>query len=179
MKRNTFYIFFTFILASCQVIAQPTPYKGTFLFNLTEEQYSSKLLTLDDLKNNGIYFLSFDKESLVKYDTVNKAFSFTSKGFETKHFAIVHKNDTIFIDYPSKLAVITFVKIPIPLDSSNSYSFSNEYIYDAIHSNKNKYLNDIFYLCQGCFLSRYKMNEETINGLKESIHWQRVELKEE
>ena len=44
---------------------------------------------------------------------------------------------------------------------------------------KNKYLNDIFYLCQSCFLSRYEMNEEIIKSLKESIHWQRVELKEE
>ena len=179
MKLNTLYIFFAIILTCGQSFAQPTPYGGTFLFNLTEQQYSSKLLTVDDLKNNDIYFLSFDKESVVKYDTVNKAFSFTSKGYETKHFAIVHKNDTILIDYPSLLGVSTFVKMPIPLESSKSYSFSNQYIYDAIHSNKNKYLNDIFYLCQGCFLSRYEMNEEIIKNLKESIHWQRVEIKEE
>jgi hypothetical protein len=170
MKLNIFYIFFVIILTRGQSFAQPTPYGGTFLFNLTEQQYPSKLLTLDDLKNNDIYFLSFDKESVVKYDTVNKAFSFTSKGYE---------NDTILIDYPSLLGVSTFVKMPIPLESGKSYSFSNQHIYDAIHSNKNKYLNDIFYLCQGCFLSRYEMDEEKIKSLKESIHWQRVEIKEE
>lgn len=179
MKLNTLYIFFAFILTCGQCFAQPTPYEGTFLFNLTEQQYPSKILTVDDFKNKDIYFLSFDKESLVKYDTVNKAFSFTSKGYETKHIAIVHKNDTILINYPSLLGIRIFVKMPIPLESGKSYSFSSQYIYDAIHSNKNKYLNDVFYLCQGCFLSRYEMNDETKKGLKESIHWQRVEIKEE
>ena len=177
MKLNTLYILCAIILTCGQGFAQPTPYDGTFLFNLTEHQYPSKLLTVNDLKSKDIQFLTFDKESILKYDTVNKAFSITTKGFETKHFAIVHKNDTIFIDYPSKKGVRTFVKMPIPLDSVKSYSFSNQYIYDAIHSNKNKYLNDIFYLCQGCFLSRYEMNEEIIKNLKESIHWQRVEIK--
>lgn len=179
MKLNTLYIFFIIILYCGQGFAQPTPYNGTFLFNLTEQLYPRNLLTVDDLKNKDIYFLSFDKESVIKYDTMNKAFSITTKGFETKHFAIVHKNDTIFIDYSSFLGVSTFVKMPIPLESSKSYSFSNQYIYDAIHSNKNKYLNDIFYLCQGCFLSRYEMSEEIIKILKESIHWQRVKIKEE
>lgn len=178
MKLNTLYIFFALILICGQSFAQPTPYGGTFLFNLSEHQYPSKLLTVDDLKIK-TFTLSFDKESIVKYDTLNKAFSITTKGFETKHFAIVHKNDTIFIDYPFLLGVSTFVKTPIPLESNKSYSFSNQYIYDAIHSNKNKYLNDIFYLCQGCFFSRYEMNEEMIKNLKESIHWQRVDIKEE
>ncbi len=179
MRLNTLYIFFALIFICGQGFAQPTPYDGTFLFNLSEQQYPSKLLTVDDLKNKNIYFLSFDKESIVKYDTLNNAFSITTKGFETKHFAIVHENDTIIIDFPSLLGVSTFLKMPIPIESSKSYSFSNQYIYDAIHSNKNKYLNDIFYLCQGCFLSRYEMNEEIKKSLNESIHWQRVELKEE
>ena len=179
MKLYKLYIIFAIIITCGQVFAQPQPYGGTFLFNLTKQQYPRKLLTVDDLKSNEIQFLSFDKESIVKYDTVNKAFSFTSKGFETKQFAIVYKNDTIFIEYPSLLSVCTFVKMPIPLESSISYSFSNQYIYDAIHSNKNKYLISIFYLCQGCFLSRYEMNEETKKGLKEAIHWQKAEIKEE
>lgn len=179
MRLNTLYIFFALIFICGQGFAQPTPYDGTFLFNLSEQQYPSKLLTVDDLKNKNIYFLSFDKESIVKYDTLNKAFSITTKGFETKHFAIVHENDTIIIDFPSLLGVSTFLKMPIPIESSKSYSFSNQYIYDAIHSNKNKYLNDIFYLCQGCFLSRYEMKEESVKRLKESIHWGRIELKQE
>ncbi len=179
MKKKVLFIFFAILLVCGRGLAQPTPYKGTFLFNLTVQQYPSKLMTVDDLKNKGIRFLSFDNESVIKYDTVYNAFSITAKGFETKHFAIVHKNDTILIDYPSRLGISIFVKAPIPLKGSSGYSFSNEYIYDAIHSNKNKYLNSIFYLCQGCILSRYEMNDETINGLKESIHWQSVELKEE
>ncbi|MCH8536076.1 MAG: hypothetical protein LAT51_13480 [Flavobacteriaceae bacterium] len=179
MKLNRFYIFFAIIFTCGQVFAQPTPYYGTFLFNLTEQQYRSKLMTVDDLKKKGIRFLSFDKESVIKYDTVNNAFSITAKGFETKHFAIVHKNDTILIDYPSIQGVSIFIKAPIPLKGSKGYSFSNEYINDAISSNKDKYLNSIFYLCQGCLLSRYEMKKEIIKSLKESIHWQTVELKEE
>lgn len=172
-------MFFAIISYCRQGFAQPAPYGGTFLFNLTEQKYSSNLLTVDDLKNKGIYFLSYAKESIVKYDIANKAFSITTKGFETKHFAIVHENDTLFIDYPSLLGVSIFVKMPIPLENSKSYSFSNQYIYDAIHSNKNKYLNDVFYLCQGCFISRYEINEETKKGLKESRYWQRLEIKAE
>jgi hypothetical protein len=179
MKTKILYLLFLVFLFVGQLFAQPAPYYGTFLFNLTEQQYPSKLMTVDDLNKKDIRFLSFDKESIFKYDTINKAFSFTTNGIETKQFAIIHKNDTLFIDYPSILAVSIFVKVPIPLDSIKSYSFSNEYIYDAIHSNKNKYLNSIFYLCQSCFLSRYKMNKETKKRLKKSIHWKSVELKEE
>lgn len=179
MNTRILYTLFTIFIFSGMGFAQPAPYKGTFLFNLTEQQYPSKLMTVDDLKNKGIRFLSFDKESVIKYDTVNNAFSITAKGFETKHFAIVYKNDTILIDYPSRQGVSIFVKVPIPLESSKGYSFSNEYIYDAISSNKAKYLNSIFYLCQSCFLSRYEMNEETKKRLKNSIHWQTVELKKE
>lgn len=179
MKLKILYTLFTIFIFSGMGFAQPSPYYGTILFNLTEQQYPRKLITVDDLKSKDIRFLSFDKESIFKYDTINKAFSLTTNGFETKQFAIIHKNDTLFIEYPSILAVSIFVKAPIPLIGTKSYSFSNEYIYDAIHSNKSNYLNSIFYLCQGCFLSRYEMKKETKKRLKNSIHWQTVELKKE
>lgn len=179
MKPKILYTLFIIFIFSGMGFAQPSPYYGTILFNLTEQQYPSKLITVDDLKSKDIRFLSFDKESIFKYDTINNAFSLTTNGFETKHFAIVYKNDTILIDYPSRKGVSIFVKVPIPLKGSKGYSFSNEYIYDAISSNKDKYLNSIFYLCQGCLLSRYEMKEEIIKSLKESIHWQTVVLKEE
>lgn len=93
MKLNTLYIYFAIILTFRQGFSQPTPYGETFLFNLlTEQQYLSKLLTVDYFKSKAIQFLTFDKETIVKYKTVNNGFSITPKGFETKHFAIVQKN---------------------------------------------------------------------------------------
>lgn len=170
MKTVILFTLYLTCLLTGMSFAQPSSYDGTFIFNLTEKEYPSKLITIEELKTKDIRFLSFNKESIVKYDTINKAFSFTSDGFETKQFAIVHKRDTIFIDYPSVKSVSVCLNTLIPLDKSNGYSFSNENIYDAISSNKNKYFNSIFYLCQGCLLSRYKMKEATKKQLHKYRH---------
>lgn len=159
-------------------IAQPAPFKGTLLFNLTEKENTGNYLTVEDFKREKVQLLSSYKESELKYDIIQKAFSFTTIGFEQKAFAIIYKNDTTFIDYPSlPFLGAVFVKSPIPLDGE-SFSFANKHTYDAIHSNE--YYNDfrIFYLCQGCFMSiTYAMTEETKKHVEKYIKYT-IKLKE-
>jgi|SRR5690554_4641655 len=173
--KKLFYILFLTVLISFKGFAQPTPFDGTLLFNLTEKDYPSKHLTIEELKNKNIQFLSTYPNSIIKYDTIKKAFSFTTRGYESKGFAIAYKNDTIYISYPS-LHRDVFVKAPIPLNGK-SFSFYNKFTYDAMHSNRNI---EIFNLCQGCMISQYEMSEEIIKQMEKTKRkWHVIELKEE
>ncbi|MFN8417039.1 MAG: hypothetical protein U0U66_11970 [Cytophagaceae bacterium] len=159
--------------------AQPATFAGTFLFNLTEKGNFGEFLTVEAFKSGKVQILSNDKESELTYDTLHKAFSYTTYGFENKQLAIIYNNDTIFINYPSLPFVgAVFVKAPIPLNGM-SYSFSNEFTYDAMHSNH--YFNDfrIFYLCQGCNISdTYTMTEKTKKYIRKDLFTNPVEFKE-
>lgn len=150
------------ILISQNCFAQPGQFKGTLLFNLNDNTDSYKTITPSEIETKNIRFLSYYKNSVLKYDTTYKAFSFTTSGDEVKVFAIVYKSDTILIDYPSvKLDNSVFIKTPIPL-VGKSFSFYNPYIYDAMFSNYRNKISSIFYLCDGCFISKqYEMSVKT------------------
>src|SRR5690554_6322040 len=113
---RTIILLFIVLLFSGKGFSQPSGHLGTLLFNLTEDDNKWKPITPEELKSKNIRFLSDDKgSSIIKYDTINKAFSFTRDGFHAKHFAIIHKNDTIYIEYPSvKHHKSAFVVSPIP-----------------------------------------------------------------
>lgn len=159
-------------------IAQPAPFSGTLLFNLTEKEKAGRYLTIEDFKSEKVRVLSYSESSELKYDTTKQAFSFTTIGFEQKDFAIIYKNDTTFIAYPSlRFLDAVFIKSPIKLNDGN-FSFANKHIYDAIHSNKYYYDFRIFYLCQGCFMSsNYTMPKETKERIEKYIKYS-IELKE-
>ena len=165
-------IFIIFYLFAFQFngFAQPAPYPSTLLFNLVEKEkeYSGNWITPDELKSKNITFLSYNENSELRYDTIHKAFAFTTMGFECKDFMIIYNNDTIFINYPSlPFAHVIFVKMPIPLNGK-SFSFYNKYTYDAL--NTNHYYNkfSIFYLCQGCWISeQYEMSKEYKEHMRE------------
>lgn len=142
--------------------AQPTPFRGTLLFNLTEKEYTGEWINVETFESKNIRLLSKYKDSELSYDTLHKAFAFTTNGAEHKEFAIIYQSDTLFINFPSlPFLEAVFIQSPIPL-IGKSFSFSNPFIYDAMHSNKNNHKSRIFYLCQGCFLSsQYEMKEET------------------
>ena len=166
MKKAITYIFFVIILFSQNCLAQPSSFRGTFYFNLNDDDDAYKTVTTDEIQSKNIRFLSYDKQSVLKYDTIQKAFSYTTKGLEKKQFAIVYKKDTIYVDYPSlDFGNSVFVKTPIPL-KGKSYSFFNEKSYDALHSNCRGKVLTVFYLCDGCLISRYEMIEETKKQLK-------------
>lgn len=159
---NKIITFLLIIILNMKGFGQPTPFKGTLLFNLTETEYTGSLIKKEEFISKKIKILSRQKDSELKYDTIHNAFSFTTNGTELKEFAIVYNNDTIFIDYPSLPRVNeVHILMPIPLNGK-SFSFSNEFTYDAMHSNANYNKFKIFYLCQGCFLStQYEMTIET------------------
>ena len=118
------------------------------------------MITIDDIQKGKVQILSYDNENSIEYDTIHKAFSFRSKGFETRSFTILYKNDTIQINYPSVRTIsAVFIKSPILLNGKN-YSFSNKYIYDSMHSNHYNNCFAIFNLCEGCFISEYEMPNE-------------------
>jgi hypothetical protein len=149
------------ILFNLNGVAQPAPFRGTLLFNLTEKEHTGTYLRIEDFKTEKVQLLSYNKESKLKYDSINKAFSFTTNGSVMKNFAIVYKKDTVFISYPSLryLKALSIV-MPIPLNGK-SFSFYTKYTYDAIHSNESSYFNNIYNLCHGCFISdTYSMSEE-------------------
>ncbi len=162
MKKLLKFIFFITVVISQNCFAQPTPFDGTLLFNLNDDVDSYKTITPAEMETKNIRFLSYYKNSTLKYDTLNKAFSFTTTGEERKLFAIVYKGDTIIIDYPSiKSANSVFIKTPIPL-KGKSFSFYNEYTYDAMFSNYRGKVYAIFNMCDGCFVSRqYEMPLKT------------------
>jgi hypothetical protein len=166
MEKLITYIFFAIVLISQNCFAQPSPFRGTFFFNLNDDEDKYKPITIDEIESKNIRFLSYNKESIIKYDTIQKAFSFTTKGFENKQFAIVYEKDTIYVDYPSlDFGNSVFIKTPIPL-KGKSYSFFSEKIYDAIHSNCRGKVSTIFYLCDGCLIRQYEMTDETKKQLK-------------
>jgi hypothetical protein len=166
MKKAITFIFFALMLISQSGHAQPSPFQGSLFFNLNDDENAYKPLTPDEVKSKNIRFLSYNKRSVVKYDTIQKAFSFTTEAFERKQFAIVYEKDTVYIDYPSiDFGNAVFVKTPIPL-KGKSYSFYNDKTYDALHSNGRHKVSTIFYLCEGCLISRYEMTEETKKQLK-------------
>ncbi len=174
--KHIFTILLT-LLFNSESNAQPMPFNGTLLFNLTEKGNNGEFLTIEDFKSEKVRLLSYDSESELKYDTVHKAFSFSTTLYDIKEFAIIYNNDTIYISYPSKPNLeAVFVKEPIPLNGT-SFSFSNKYIYDALISNH--YLNDfgIFYLCQGCHISAiYEMTEETKMYLRKDLFTYQIKL---
>lgn len=186
MKRSPFYILFLILLFLEKGFAQPSWYSGTLLFNLSEEPYTKtkKDITIDDFKNKTIHLLSPDeKTATLKYDTINKAFSFTTKiGYELKTFAVVHKTDTIYIDFPAVPRYNTHIciKSPIPL-KGKSFSFYDRKIYDAMIVNYEYNKTDIFYLCRSWqSFSSYEMEEERKEQLKKNAHsWHVIEFKEE
>lgn len=149
-------------LTYLNVFAQPSDFSGTLLFNLTETENSWNPMSADEIVSRNISFLSFKKNSTLKYDSINNALSYTTDGYEINWLAIVYKKDTIYIDYPSvKLGNSVFVKAPIPLNGK-SFSFFNENTYDAMHSNCRGRVNTVFYLCDACFISKqYEMPEKT------------------
>lgn len=178
MKKIVLLFLFFF---SVKGLTQPTPFNGTLFFNLAEEEegkYIGRAITPEELKNKNIQFLSTDLNSIFKYETINKAFSFTTNGYEIKNFAIAYKNDTIYISYQS-LHKDVFIKTPIPLNGK-SFTFYNKFIYDAMHSNKSDI--KIFNLCQGCIISQYETPEEIVKQIEKTKNkrkWFVIELKEE
>jgi len=149
------------LLLNYNGIGQPSPFKGTLLFNLSEKEYGAAF-NIAELESKNIQILSYDKNSEFSYDTVNRAFAFTTEGLENKEFAIVYQRDTIYITYPSlPFLSAVLIKAPIPL-IGKSFSFFNKHTYDAIHSNKNYKEPRIFNLCQGCFISQYYAMPEEI-----------------
>lgn len=160
MKKNV--TFLLIIMLNLNGFGQPTPFRGTLLFNLTETEYTGSIIKKEEFLSKKIKILSASKGGELKYDTIHNAFSFTTNGTECKEFAIVFKNDTIYIDYPSLPTVnAVHIMMPIPLNGKN-FSFSNKFTYDAMHSNMKYDKFNIFYLCQGCFLSKqYEMTLET------------------
>ncbi len=151
----------------CTVNAQR--FQGTFLFNLIEN--SGNLITTQDIKSKNIKFLSSDSNSVIKYDSLRKAFSFTTRGYDKKYLGIVYEHDTIFIAYPSYPTISTyFLKTPIPLNG-NSFSFYSEQDSDQIpiYPNNNGVLTE--YIYHNDILSEtYKMKEETKNILKKRLN---------
>lgn len=183
MRRSTFYILLLILLFSGKGFAQPSWYPGTLLFNLTERPLKKNDITLNDIKSKNIRFLSTDKESIIKYDTIHKAFSYTTnKGYEVKTFAVVYQKDTIFIDFPSasrqKKTNAVFVKQLIPLNEK-SFSFYDNKILDAMNANCAYNKIDIFYLVYGSIIHNYEMSEERRKQLSRHLKWHNIELKEE
>ena len=167
------------LILNLSVFGQPTPFRGTLLFNLTETEYTGNTLKKEDIISKEINLLSRHKGCEFKYDTIHKAFSFTTNGTEYKEFAIVYKKDTVFIDFPSLPSIkAVHIKMPIPLNGK-SFSFSNIFTYDAMHSNMSYNDSNIFYLCQGCFIStQYEMPIETQNRKNKKYFVNEVKLKE-
>lgn len=177
MKKIITYLLF--LILNLNGFGQPTPFRGTLLFNLTETEYTGSLIKKEEFISKKIKILSRHKDCELKYDTIHNAFSFTTNGTECKEFAIVYKNDTVFIDYPSLPRVnAVHIMMPIPLNGK-SFSFSNKFTYDAMHSNINYNNFNIFYLCQGCFLStQYEMTIETKKRKNKQYFINEVKLKE-
>lgn len=157
--------------------AQPTPFPGTLLFNLVEKENTGKFINIAEFENRNIRLLSNYKDSKFKYDTIQKAFKFTTNGFEQKELALIYQNDTIFINYPSlRFVSAVFIKTPIPLNGK-SFSFYNKNIYDAIHSNHCYDNFGIFYLCQGCSLSeQYEIQEKQKKQINKKYFLYEIEL---
>ncbi len=180
MKKLLYLLFLAFFF-SVKGLAQPSWYSGTLLFNFSEEPYIKPNITIDDFKNKTIQLLSSDENSTLKYDTINKAFSFTTKiGYEVKSFAVVHQKDTIFIDFPAsgRHKTNVFVKTPIPL-SRESFSFFDMKIIDAMIANYQYGKDNTFSLCQYCSFSQYEMEKERKEQLKKLVHlWYAIKLEE-
>jgi hypothetical protein len=182
MKSERFLL--TFLLLIVCLSAQAQGYLGTFLFNMVDEGPPRRLITVHDITTRNIKFLSADSNSVITYDTVYNAFSFTTYGREQKYFGIVYKNDTIVINYPSyRQYRYYFFKSPsIPLNG-NSYSFYNKSSYDylsskmrpekpiqdAVLSREDKMSTDLF--------SEYGMEEKTKDTIKKHLIYA-IEFKE-
>ncbi len=178
MKAYLYIIFFTW-LCNCCIQAQPSPFDGTFLFNLTDDENTGKLITPDEIGSKDIRFFTFqdyNKEAVLKYDTIQKAFSIRMRGFESKLFGIIYKNDTIYIDYPSvSHEKSVYIQAPIPL-KGKSYSFFNWTTYDAMYNNC-KYNNlNVFYLCSWGALHNYEMAEPKRRQMKKKGRSKIIEL---
>lgn len=170
MKKKTLFIFFAILLICKQGFAQPSPYESTLFFNLTKDDNKWTHIKPKEFESNDIQIMSAVNSKL-KYDTIRKAFSFTTNGFEQKAFAIVHKKDTIYIEYPSTVYTTgVFVVSPIPLNQK-SYSFFDWKIYDAMYNNHKHNQLNVFYLCSLGYLHTYEMQNETIERLEKNIKW--------
>lgn len=178
MEIKTLKIFFIIFAFNIDALAQPSLFDGTLLFNLTEKENSWDFMTPDEFENKNIHILSFNKESTLKYDNLNKSFSFTTTGLYAKCFAIVYQKDTIYVDYPSlDFGNSVYVKTPIPLNGK-SFSFYNEGTYDAMHSNCRSKVNTVFYLCDVCFISKqYEMPDKTRKQIRKKYLSNIIKLK--
>lgn len=141
--------------------AQPAPYRGTLLFNLSLDLWQP--LSPQEIKKMDIKFLSWDKEATLHYDTLNKHFVYSERGFDSKCLYLVYRGDTVTVRYASVRGIDFNLLAPIPLDRK-SYAFDSPVIYDAIHSNtriygRTDYL-ETFSMCRGCLISLYEDQTE-------------------
>lgn len=174
--KNNLIIILSILIFYFNGFAQPTPFRGTLLFNLVEKENTGKFINIAEFESRNIRLLSNYEDSKFKYDTIQKAFKFTTNGFEQKELALIYQNDTIFINYPSlRFVSAVFIKTPIPLNGK-SFSFYNKNIYDAIHSNHCYDNFGIFYLCQGCFLSEYEMQENRKKQIRRKYFMYEIKL---
>lgn len=141
--------------------AQPAPYRGTLLFNLSLDLW--KPLSPEEIKKMGLKFLSWDKEASLHYDSLNKYFVYSERGFDSKCLYLVYRGDTVTVRYASVRGIDFHVLAPIPLDRK-SYAFDSPVIYDAIHSNTRQSGRPdclpVFQMCRGCFISLYEDQTE-------------------
>lgn len=183
MKSERFLL--TFLLLIVCLSAQAQGYLGTFLFNMVDEGPPRRLITVRDITTRDIKFLSADSNSVITYDTVYNAFSFTTYGREQKYFGIVYENDTIVINYPSyRQYRYYFFKSPsIPLNG-NSYSFYHNSSYDYLSSTlmmKEKSTQDTVLTCDNKttidFFGEYGMEEKNERQVKKHLIYA-IEFKE-
>lgn len=177
--KTHLYIIVVVLFYGYPVLSQPSPFDGTLLFNLTEDENTGKLITPDEIQSKDIRFFTFqdyNKKAILRYDTIQKAFSIKMQGFESKQFGIIYKSDTVYIDYPSvSHGKSVCIQAPIPLQGK-SYSFFNWNTYDAMYNNC-KYNNlTIFYFCSWGALHNYEMQEQTNKKLKKRKHTKMIEL---
>lgn len=177
--RACLYIIVVILFYGYPALGQPSPFDGTLLFNLTEDENTGILITPNEIQSKDIHFFTFqdyNKKAVLKYDTIQKAFSIKMQGYESKLFGIIYKSDTIYIDYPSvSHGKSVYIQAPIPL-KDKSYSFFNWNTYDAMYNNCKFNNLTIFYLCSWGAMHVYEMQEETNKELKKRGRVKMIEL---
>lgn len=175
-KANSIKILF--LIISINMYAQPGWYPAKLYFNLTERTDKKIDISVDNITNKNVRFLSDDEGAIIKYDSIKRAFSYsTRKGLELRSFAIVYHNDTTFIDFPAIERMSVFIKSPIPLDGNN-YSFYDVKTLDIMLANRIYDNNNIFYLNSGWQISTYRMKEENEVRLRNCIkNWYQIKIK--
>jgi len=177
--KTYLYIIILIVLYGYPALSQPSSFDGTLLFNLTEDENTGILITPNEIQSKDIRFFTFqdyNKKAVLKYDTIQKAFSIKMQGFESKQFGIIYKSDTIYIDYPSvSHGKSVYIQAPIPL-KDKSYSFFNSQTYDAMYNNCKFNNLTIFYLCSWGAMQAYEMQEKTNKKLRKRGRTKMIEL---